>query len=331
MPAVYVIFLFDKADTLQTHKNHYRILTHKNTMTQASSSASETPYIGRFAPTPSGPLHFGSLVAALASYLDAKARKGLWLMRIEDIDPPREQAGASDAILQALEAFELFWDGEVMYQSQQNERYQDQVNQLLNQGLAYRCQCSRKQLKAHTVYPNSCRKNPPPAEADCAIRLKTEGVFSIEDRIQGHCQWPMDQVGDFIIQRRDKLFAYQLAVVLDDHEQGINQVVRGYDILESTPRQLQLLKHLNLTPPTYAHIPVIVQANGQKLSKQNLAPAINSKEKHQLLLRALAALQIFPEQEIQASAYSDILRWAVDQWDPSRLAMKQEIPEADLL
>lgn len=331
MSGVYVISLFDKADTLQSHKNHYRILTHKNTMNQASSTASKMPYVGRFAPTPSGPLHFGSLVAALASYLDAKVHKGLWLMRIEDIDPPREQPGASDAILRALEAFELFWDGKVMYQSQQNERYQYQVNQLLNQGLAYRCQCSRKQLKAHTVYPNSCRKNPPPAKADCAIRLKTEGVFSIKDRIQGHCQWQMDQVGDFIIQRRDKLFAYQLAVVLDDQEQGINRVVRGYDILESTPRQLQLMKHLKLTPPTYAHIPVIIHANGQKLSKQNLAPAINSEEKHQLLLRALAALQIFPEREIQACTYSDILRWAIDQWDLSRLSMKQEIPEADLL
>ncbi|OOV86262.1 tRNA glutamyl-Q(34) synthetase GluQRS [Oceanospirillum linum] len=299
-------------------------------MNNPASTPGKDAYIGRFAPTPSGPLHFGSLVAALASYLDAKAHNGLWLMRIEDIDPPREQPGASDAILQALEAFELFRDGKVMYQSQQNERYQDQVDQLLDQGLAYRCQCSRKQLKGYTVYPNSCRKNPPPTDAECAIRLKTDGSFSIEDRIQGHCQWPMDQVGDFIIQRRDKLFAYQLAVVLDDKEQGINQVVRGYDILESTPRQLQLLKHLNLTPPAYAHIPVIVQANGQKLSKQNLAPAINSKEKHQLLLRALAALQVFPEQEIQACAYSDILHWAVSQWDPSRLAMKQEIPEADL-
>ncbi len=302
----------------------------QNSTINPTLAPNKSAYVGRFAPTPSGPLHFGSLVAALASYLDAKAHNGLWLMRIEDIDPPREQPGASDEILRTLEAFELLWDGQVMYQSQQNERYQDQVSQLLDQGLAYRCQCSRKQLRGHTVYPNSCRKNPPPTDAECAIRLKTDGTFSIKDRIQGHCQWPMNQVGDFIIQRRDKLFAYQLAVVLDDKEQGVNQVVRGYDILESTPRQLQLLKHLNISPPTYAHIPVIVQANGQKLSKQNLAPAINSKEKHQLLLRALAALQIFPQQEVQACAYSDILHWAVDQWNPSRLAMKQEIPEADL-
>lgn len=299
-------------------------------MTHASSPISDQPYVGRFAPTPSGPLHFGSLVAALASYLDAKAHDGLWLMRIEDIDPPREQPGASDTILQSLEAFELYWDGDVMYQSQQNERYQHQVDQLLEQGLAYRCQCSRKQLTGNTVYPNSCRKNPPPADAECAIRLKTEGIFSIEDRIQGHCQWPMDQVGDFIIQRRDRLFAYQLAVVLDDVEQGVNQVVRGYDILESTPRQLQLMQHLQITPPVYAHIPVIVQANGQKLSKQNLAPAIDSTEKHQLLLRALAALQIFPDREVQAASYSDILRWAISQWQPERLAHQQEIPETSL-
>jgi len=289
------------------------------------------PYVGRFAPTPSGPLHFGSLVAALASYLDAKSHQGQWLMRIEDIDPPREQAGATQAILQVLEAFELFWDGTVMYQSQQEERYQACVDHLLKEGLAYPCQCSRKQLKGHTVYPNSCRKNLPALGAECSIRLKTEGTFVIKDRIQGLCQWPMDQVGDFIIQRRDKLFAYQLAVVLDDNQQGINQVVRGYDILESTPRQLQLMQHLGLTPPTYAHIPVIVQANGQKLSKQNLAPAINSHQKQSYLIKALAALQLFPDHSVQASGYSDILRWAIAHWSPDPLSNKQQIPEADIV
>lgn len=291
---------------------------------------SDTGYVGRFAPTPSGPLHFGSLVAALASYLDAKSHHGRWLMRIEDIDPPREQPGASVAILSILEAFELFWDGEVLYQSQQNERYQAVVDQLLQHQLAYPCQCSRKQLQSNTVYPNSCRKNPPPVNAECAIRLITEGGFTIEDRIQGRCHWEMTEVGDFIIQRRDKLFAYQLAVVLDDHVQGINQVVRGYDILESTPRQLQLLKHLNLPVPAYAHIPVIVQANGQKLSKQNLAPAIREDERRPLLLRALAALQLIPDQEIQACAYSDILLWAIGQWNPARLSGQSAIPEASL-
>ena len=294
------------------------------------SPTANTGYTGRFAPTPSGPLHFGSLVAALASYLDAKAHNGLWLMRIEDIDPPREKPGAAYCILKTLEAFELHWDGEVLYQSQQSRRYQRQIDQLVALGLAYPCQCSRKQLKDHTVYPNNCRKLPPPPNTECAIRLKTAGDFSIEDRIQGHCYWQMDQVGDFIIQRRDKLFAYQLAVVLDDDKQGINQVVRGYDILESTPRQLQLMAHLGLTPPTYAHIPVIVQPNGQKLSKQNLAPAIESRQKHSLLLKALAALKIFPDTEIQACRYSDILHWAAIQWDPARLNKQQQITEAEL-
>lgn len=297
---------------------------------QSGHALSLSGYVGRFAPTPSGPLHFGSLVAALASYLDARAHNGRWLMRIEDIDPPREQPGAADAILRTLEAFELVWDGPVLYQSQQGERYQHTVNQLLQQGLAYPCQCSRKQLKGHTVYPNSCRKNPPPPEAECAIRLKTAGTFAIDDRIQGHCHWPMNQVGDFIIQRRDRLFAYQLAVVLDDHYQGVNQVVRGYDILESTPRQLQLIEHLGLNPPAYAHIPVIVQANGQKLSKQNLAPAIDSAQKETLLLQALAALGMAPDRETARSHYPDLLHWAVGQWQTAPLAGLQQIALADL-
>lgn len=296
------------------------------------SPTPDTPscYVGRFAPTPSGPLHFGSLVAALASFLDAKAHKGHWLMRIEDIDPPREQPGAAAQILHTLEAFELFWDGEVMYQSLQSERYQACVDQLLTQGLAYPCQCSRKQLKDYTVYPNSCRENPPPAEAECAVRLKTGGTLSMTDRIQGLCQWSMAEVGDFIIQRRDKLFAYQLAVVLDDHEQGINQVVRGYDILESTPRQLQLIQHLGLTPPTYGHIPVIVQANGQKLSKQNLAPAISHHDRHASLIKALAALQLYPDTSVQASSYADILHWAIQHWQLAPLANQQQIAEAEI-
>lgn len=311
-------------------------------VTSAAHAMSSTPttsitkqcYIGRFAPTPSGPLHFGSLVAALASYLDAKAHDGLWLLRIEDIDPPREQPGASAQILQTLEDFDLHWDREVFYQSQQNERYQACVDQLLQQELAYYCQCSRKQLRDHPIYPNWCRINAPKLTADCAVRIQTQGTFSIEDRIQGTCSWQMDELGDFIIQRRDKLFAYQLAVVLDDAEQGINQVVRGYDILESTPRQLQLIDYLQLPKPNYAHIPVITNHTGQKLSKQNLAPGITPEDRRQLLFRALQALGLISaieiEKNILTATYAELLQWAVQQWQISRVPGCAEIPEAEL-
>jgi len=311
-------------------------------VTSAAHAMSSTPttfitkqrYIGRFAPTPSGPLHFGSLVAALASYLDAKAHDGLWLLRIEDIDPPREQPGASAQILQTLEDFDLYWDGEVFYQSQQNERYQACVDQLLQQGLAYYCQCSRKQLRDHPIYPNWCRIKPPELTADCAVRIQTQGLFSIEDRIQGTCSWQMDKLGDFIIQRRDKLFAYQLAVVLDDAEQDINQIVRGYDILESTPRQLQLIDYLKLPKPDYAHIPVITNHIGQKLSKQNLAPGITPEDRRQLLLRALQALGLISamgiEKNILTATYAELLQWAIQQWQISRVPGCAEIAEANL-
>jgi len=288
-------------------------------------------YTGRFAPTPSGPLHFGSLVAALASYLDARAHQGRWLLRIEDIDPPREQPGAAENILHTLEAFELFWDGEVFYQSQQNERYQTAVNQLLKQDIAYYCHCSRKQLKDHPVYPNWCRVKPPTSNTDCAVRIQTSGAFSIQDRIQGYCHWHMDDLGDFIIQRRDKLFAYQLAVVLDDAEQGINQVVRGYDILESTPRQLQLIQHLDLPQPQYAHIPVITKSDGQKLSKQNLAPAIDAEGRRRLLQQALQALGLPLTQNMLTADYHELLQWAIQHWRISRVKNCAEIPEASLL
>lgn len=286
----------------------------------------ETPsYTGRFAPTPSGPLHFGSLVAALASYLDARHHNGRWLLRIEDIDPPREQPGAADQILRTLDDFELFWDGPVFYQSQQTERYQSVTDQLSANSLAYPCQCSRKRLRAHPVYPGWCRQTPPDSE-ETAIRVITSGQFSIEDRIQGSCSWLMSEMGDFIIQRRDRLFAYQLAVVLDDYEQGINQIVRGFDILESTPRQLQLLKHLNLPVPTYAHIPVIIKPDGQKLSKQNLAPGIRTDERLPLLLCALQALNLSPESEVIQSGYQACLQWAIQHWEIQHIPACAEQP-----
>lgn len=293
-------------------------------------------YVGRFAPTPSGPLHFGSLVAALASYLDARSVQGRWLLRIEDIDPPREQVGAADHILSTLEAFELYWDGPVFYQSQQSARYQDAVQALLQAQQAYYCQCSRKQLQDHPIYPNWCRERQDLSPRDSAVRLKTSGEFHLLDRIQGACHWVMSELGDFIIQRRDGLFAYQLAVVLDDAIQGVNQVVRGYDILESTPRQLQLIQQLNvcklinITIPTYAHIPVITGPDGQKLSKQNLAPAISTAERFILLQRALVALGFPLSLMPHEASYSELLHWAVAHWNIHQVQAQADIPESSL-
>ncbi|MBB1488079.1 tRNA glutamyl-Q(34) synthetase GluQRS [Oceanospirillum sediminis] len=286
-------------------------------------------YIGRFAPTPSGPLHFGSLVAALASYLDARSAGGHWLLRIEDIDPPREQPGAADQILRTLEAFELFWDGPVFYQSQQNERYQYAVELLQQRHLAYPCRCSRKQLRDYPVYPGWCREHSPDTQ-DSAIRVITSGQFQIQDRIQDYCHWNMADIGDFIIQRRDKLFAYQLAVILDDHDQGVNQVVRGFDILDSTPRQLQLLSHMDLPVPQYAHIPVIVNPDGQKLSKQNLAPAIQADERLSLLIAALNALGHTADSSVTSCGYQAVMEWAIKHWDIDRIPGCAGIPVTQL-
>ena len=221
-------------------------------MTAITSSS----YIGRFAPTPSGHLHFGSLVAALASYLDARSVGGRWLMRMEDLDPPREEPGAQAAILKALESYGFEWDGEMVRQSDRHDAYAEVVNRLFNHGLAYACTCSRKTLAPyHGIYPGLCR-NAGHDTKDAAIRLRVpELEYHLIDRVQGEYRQHLGRdVGDFVIRRRDGLYAYQLAVVLDDAWQGITDIVRGADLLDSTPRQLYLQELLGLPQPRYLHI-----------------------------------------------------------------------------
>jgi glutamyl-Q tRNA(Asp) synthetase len=274
-------------------------------------------YVGRFAPSPTGPLHFGSLVCALASYLDAKRHNGKWLLRIEDIDPPREQRGAADSIKRTLEAHGLFWDEEVRYQSQRSEAYWACLNELKKLGLLYKCNCTRARLSPlNGRYDGHCRHHPPTTDEPCALRLKVSDLppefrhirntIEFNDRIQGIQKENVDEVsGDFVIHRKDGFFAYQLAVVVDDVDQGITDIVRGNDLLDTTARQIFLYHILGKTPPRYAHIPVVVDDHGNKLSKQNHAPAVDAKQARSNISNALVFLGYSPaEAEIHLDLIS---------------------------
>ena len=283
----------------------------------------KNPYIGRFAPTPSGPLHLGSLVAALASYLQARANQGKWLLRIDDIDPPREQAGAAAHILHTLEAFGLYWDDAVVYQSQQQAYYQQYLRQLQSQ--CFFCVCSRKQLKGQTVYPGSCRSQRQ-YQDNSAIRIEVgQQTLSFHDQLQGlqHCCLEQE-LGDFVIKRKDQLWSYHLSNVVDDHLMGVTDIVRGIDLLDSTFNHIFLQQQLKFKTISYGHIPVIVEKNGQKLSKQNLAKAIGNKDSiSQQLIMALQLLHI-DTQKIDLSG--NILQQALKLWDINKLQGIKQLP-----
>lgn len=289
-------------------------------------------YTGRFAPSPTGPLHFGSLVAALASYLDARAQKGRWLVRMEDIDPPREQAGAADRILEALEVYGLHWDGEVVFQSQRNQAYQEALDALRADGHVYPCTCSRKELQPYGgVYLGLCRGKTGTPDKPFALRLhcRDEDIL-FNDRVQDKQSFSMPALGDFILQRKEKLYAYQLAVCVDDHYQGITHIVRGHDLIDSTPRQIHLQSMMKVDTPSYAHIPVIIQDNGDKLSKQNLAPELPLDNPRPLLIKALQALGQDPENTLADCSVEEVLQWGIDHWDMDKVAKRPSIPLATL-
>jgi glutamyl-Q tRNA(Asp) synthetase len=291
-----------------------------------------TSYVGRFAPTPSGLLHFGSLVAALASFLDARARRGRWLVRMEDLDPPREVPGAADLILRTLDTYGLHWDGPVEYQSSRHEAYAAITERLLSHGLAYACTCSRKTLEPYAgVYPGLCREAQH-GTADAAIRIRVPVLrYAFEDRIQGTVsQHLAADVGDFIIRRRDGLHAYQLAVVLDDAWQGVTDVVRGADLLDSTPRQLYLQELLGLARPSYLHVPLLVQPHGNKLGKSYRSAPLDSHQAPALLCRALRTLGQEPPSELAHASTEQVVQWGVDHWDASRIPRTKTLDEASL-
>ena len=291
-----------------------------------------SPYIGRFAPTPSGHLHFGSLVAALASYLDARSVRGRWLLRMEDLDPPREEPGAQMAILKALESYGFEWDGEMVRQSERHDAYAQVLDQLFNHGLAYACTCSRKQLEPyHGIYPGLCR-NAGHGREDAAIRLRVpELQYHFIDRVQGLYRQHLGRdVGDFVIRRRDGLYAYQLAVVLDDAWQGVTDIVRGADLLDSTPRQLYLQELLGLPQPRYLHVPLITQPDGNKLGKSYRSPPLSEDQATVLLLRALRALGQTPPPELDDATPAEVLKWGVEHWEATRIPRTLTLPEAQI-
>lgn len=285
-------------------------------------------YIGRFAPSPSGPLHFGSLVAALGSYFQARSNKGRWLVRMEDLDPPREMPGAAQRILNTLEAYHLYWDGDVLYQSQRHEKYQEKVDEWLLTEKAYFCQCSRKEIKAlGGFYLGTCRHKKLTCEKECAVRLRVDKpITHFNDKIRGRIEIPPTLAAeDFIIKRRDGLFAYNLAVVLDDIEQGITEVVRGSDLIEPTGRQIGLYQLLNTTPIDYLHLPLAIDEFGHKLSKQNHAEAIDLQHPKPTLIQAMRFLGFVIPKEIQEAKLDEILAWGCSNWSINELPLKIEI------
>ena len=301
----------------------------------------EMVYRGRFAPSPTGPLHFGSLVAAVGSYLDARAQGGEWLLRMEDVDTPRCVPGAADNILATLEAFGFEWDGDVLWQSRRGEAYAAALDQLIAAGLAYGCACSRKEIADSStlpavdgglVYPGTCR-NGLGGRAPRAWRLRVEsGEIGFFDRLQGRVVQQLERdVGDFVLRRADGLFAYQLAVVVDDCFQGITQVVRGADLLDSTPRQIWLLQLLGGVVPAYAHLPVATNGAGEKLSKQTLAPALDPARAERQLAQALRFLGQPLPVGMERAGLPEIWAWAKAHWSfaaiPQRRLIRPDLPD----
>lgn len=291
---------------------------------------SQSAYIGRFAPSPSGPLHFGSLIAALGSYLQAKSQQGKWLVRIEDIDPPREIVGASDDILATLTAYGLIWDDKVVYQSQQSAYYEQALALFEQKKLSYACACTRKIIKQQGgLYQGNCRDKNLNSDNN-ALRINVsrlaKPITCFYDQLQGDIildKYQADE--DFIIKRKDALYAYNLAVVIDDIHQGISEVVRGADLLPTTGKQISLYQLLDKKPPTYTHLPLATTSPGVKLSKQNHALAIDKKNPIPTLLQALAFLGHQPPDLIDKSTCKNILNWAIKNWCLSKVPKQIEI------
>ncbi|HQW19184.1 MAG TPA: tRNA glutamyl-Q(34) synthetase GluQRS [Rhodocyclaceae bacterium] len=298
-------------------------------------------YCGRFAPSPTGPLHFGSLLAAVGSYLDARSCGGVWRVRMEDVDRPRCNDEAADAILRMLEVYGFEWDGEVMYQSRRDAAYRAAFDRLCVTGRVFPCACTRRELAdsqtsllagdGALVYPGTCRNGLPPGRAPRTWRLRVDDAqISFDDRIQGHIEQNLaSEAGDFVLLRADELFAYQLAVVVDDAEQGITHVVRGADLLDSTPRQILLQQLLGMPTPLYAHLPVIVDMHGEKLSKQTLAAPLMIEQAQSALLVALALLGQAPLPQLCDASLGDLWQWAQQHWDLAKVPHCRALPAAE--
>lgn len=291
-----------------------------------------TPYIGRFAPSPTGALHFGSLVAAVGSFLDARAHCGRWLLRIEDVDAPRSVPGAADGIIATLARFGFEWDGDIVWQSRRSACYQHALERLVADGLAYPCACSRRELADAPLardgsrrYPGTCRMGLPPGRPARAWRVRAEGVIRFDDVVQGPQQIELaSDSGDYVVRRADGLFAYQLAVVVDDAEAGVTHVVRGADLLDSTARQIHLQGLLGAPTPTYAHLPLATNAAGEKLSKQTLARAVDAQSPIPALLAALRFLGQHPPAALSRAALAEVWQWAITHWSIDSVPQRRQ-------
>ena len=278
-------------------------------------------YRGRFAPSPTGPLHLGSLLAAVASHLDARANHGEWLVRIDDLDTPRTVSGAADAILRSLERHGLEWDGAVVRQSERTPLYRDAFDRLVREGRTFRCSCSRSALGDERVYPGTCRARREPAVGSSAVRVRVDdAVVAFDDAIQGPVVQALARdVGDFVVLRRDGLFAYQLAVVVDDAEQGIDHIVRGADLLDNTPRQLFLYDALGLRRPRHAHVPVLLARDGQKLSKQTFAASVDGINPVENVLAVLDLLGQDPPSALRHEPIDRVIDWGTTNWSIAKV------------
>ena len=291
-------------------------------MHQAATSEPRAQYRGRFAPSPTGPLHLGSLIAALGSHLEARTRGGEWLVRMEDIDTPRIVPGASDEILRTLEACGMQWDGPVVFQSERTPAYHAAIHVLAQCGMTYPCACSRREIADSAVqgieghvYPGTCRAGLTGRRAR-ALRLRTQGArVEFDDLLQGTVAHDLQaDVGDFVLYRADGIYAYQLAVVMDDAEQGVTDVVRGADLLQSTPRQIYLQRLLGVPQPRYLHLPVAVNSHGEKLSKQTKAPPVDRGRPTAALLAALRFLGQSPPADLGGGTPRAVMQWATENW-----------------
>jgi glutamyl-Q tRNA(Asp) synthetase len=284
----------------------------------------QNPVIGRFAPSPTGSLHFGSLVSAVGSFLEAKCAGGRWLIRIEDIDPPREVVGSSAEIISDLHRFGMVEDGAMLYQSSRTKSYQAAIEHLLARDLAFPCACSRKDLPASGIYPGTCRNGLPKGKMSRAIRFKApDGNCEFTDRLQGTISESVSSsCGDFIIQRADGLFAYQLAVVVDDDFQGVTEVVRGADLLDSSCRQICLQQALHIKQPEYMHLPLAVDDDGKKLSKRDMTDPIKHRDPSIAIHQALCFLGQTPPTNLTLDA---LWEWALAHWDARKIPAQKQI------
>lgn len=301
---------------------------------ESMSIMHDTGYRGRFAPSPTGPLHFGSLIAALGSYIEARRRGGKWFVRMEDLDKPREAPGAAEAILRTLEAYGFEWDGEVRFQSQRSAAYGEALDRLERRQAVFPCACTRREisdsalsLAGEPVYPGTCRGGLPPGRPVRAVRVRVnQVVIAFDDALQGRFEQNLaHEVGDFVARRGDGIFAYQLAVVVDDAEQEITDVVRGADLLASTPRQILLQRLLGYTTPRYLHLPVAVNRSGEKLSKQTLAAPLGITDGPAQLRRALRFLGQEAPAALTGAGIAELWAWAFENWRSDRIPRQRAL------